>query len=173
MNNRGFTLIELIVTIALLAIISTISVSVIGNIRSKHNVNTYYELLDNVVSAAKLYVTDNRYNLSSISGEDSVSCPAATHDNTNPSFSFYISLATLVSNGYLTTDNGTIKNYDGNDLILSENKVTVTFNCTTKSFDYKIESDNNDYNDYNVICKKSYEDKLNASGDVRQNEVCK
>lgn len=166
MNNRGFTLIELIVTIALLAIISTISVSVIGNIRSKHNVNTYYELLDNVVSAAKLYVTDNRYNLSSIGG-GAIKC-----NSSSDTHSFDITLATLVSDGYLTTDTGTIKNYDGNDLTLSDNKVTVTFNCTTKSFDYKIKSDNNDYNNYNVICKKSYEDKLNASGDVRQNKVC-
>lgn len=162
MNNRGFTLIELIVTIALLAIISTISVSVIGNIRSKHNVNTYYELLDNVVSAAKLYVTDNRYNLSSISGGVSVSCPAATPENTNPSFSFYISLDKLVSSGYLTTDNGTIKNYDGSELTLSDNKVTVTFNCNTKSFDYKIANSN-------AICAKSNSD----SAADRQNEVCK
>lgn len=157
MNNRGFTLIELIVTIALLAIISTISVSVIGNIRSKHNVNTYYELLDNVVSAAKLYVTDNRYNLSSIGGGN-IKCDGS--NNT----SFEITLDKLVSNGYLTTDdNGEIKNYDGTKLVLSNNKVTVTFNCTTKSFDYKIDKDSN------AICTKSNSD----SAADRQNEVCK
>lgn len=154
MNNRGFTLIELIVTIALLALISTISVSVIGNIRGKHNVNAYYELLKNVESAAKLYVTDNRYNLKSV-GID-IKCP---NNNT-----FTISLQQLVDSGYLTTDNNKIKNFDGSTLTLSENKVTVTYDCTKKNFTYKI--DKNDEN--NKICEKSNSD----SATERQNDVC-
>lgn len=149
MNNRGFTLIELIVTIALLALISTISVSVIGNIRGKHNVNAYYELLKNVESAAKLYVTDNRYNLKSV-GID-IKCP---NNNT-----FTISLQKLVDNGYLTTDNNEIKNFDGSTLTLSENKVTVTYDCTKKNFTYKIDKNE-------PICAKSKDDT------ERQNDVC-
>lgn len=149
MNNRGFTLIELIVTIALLALISTISVSVIGNIRGKHNVNAYYELLKNVESAAKLYVTDNRYNLNSV-GID-IKCP---NNNT-----FTISLQQLVDSGYLTTDNNKIKNFDGSTLTLSENKVTVTYDCTKKNFTYKIDKNE-------PICAKSKDDT------ERQNDVC-
>lgn len=149
MNNRGFTLIELIVTIALLALISTISVSVIGNIRGKHNVNAYYELLKNVESAAKLYVTDNRYNLKSV-GID-IKCP---NNNT-----FTISLQKLVDSGYLTTDNNKIKNFDGSTLTLSENKVTVTYDCTKKNFTYKIDKNE-------PICDKSKNDT------ERQNDVC-
>ena len=149
MNNRGFTLIELIVTIALLALISTISVSVIGNIRGKHNVNAYYELLKNVESAAKLYVTDNRYNLKSV-GID-IKCP---NNNT-----FTISLQQLVDSGYLTTDNNKIKNFDGSTLTLSENKVTVTYDCTKKNFTYKIDKNE-------PICDKSKNDT------ERQNDVC-
>lgn len=149
MNNRGFTLIELIVTIALLALISTISVSVIGNIRGKHNVNAYYELLKNVESAAKLYVTDNRYNLKSV-GID-IKCP---NNNT-----FTISLQKLVDNGYLTVDNDEIKNFDGSTLNLSDNKVTVTYDCTKKNFTYKIDKNE-------PICAKSKDDT------ERQNDVC-
>lgn len=153
MNNRGFTLIELIVTIALLALISTISVSVIGNIRGKHNVNSYYELLKNVESAAKLYVTDNRYNLKSV-GID-IKCP---NNNT-----FTISLQKLVDSGYLTTDNNGIKNFDGNTLTLSENKVTVTYDCTKKNFTYKIDKNE-------PICAKSKKDEEDHI--ERQNNVC-
>ena len=153
MNNRGFTLIELIVTIALLALISTISVSVIGNIRGKHNVNSYYELLKNVESAAKLYVTDNRYNLKSV-GID-IKCP----DNNT----FTISLQKLVDNGYLTTDNNEIKNFDGSTLTLSENKVTVTYDCTKKNFTYKIDKNE-------PICAKSKKDEEDHI--ERQNNVC-
>lgn len=161
MNNRGFTLIELIVTIALLALISTISVSVIGNIRGKHNVNSYYELLKNVESAAKLYVTDNRYNLKNIDSSINIICTDSNKINT-----FTISLQQLVDNGYLTTDNGKIKNFDGNTLDLSANSVTVTYDCTKKNFTYKI--DKNDEN--NKICDKSKYDKDN--GNERQNDVC-
>ena len=153
MNNRGFTLIELIVTIALLALISTISVSVIGNIRGKHNVNAYYELLKNVESAAKLYVTDNRYNLKSV-GID-IKCP---NNNT-----FTISLQKLVDNGYLTVDNDEIKNFDGSTLNLSENKVTVTYDCTKKNFTYKIDKNE-------PICAKSKKDEDDHI--ERQNNVC-
>lgn len=153
MNNRGFTLIELIVTIALLALISTISVSVIGNIRGKHNVNSYYELLKNVESAAKLYVTDNRYNLNSV-GID-IKCP---NNNT-----FTISLQKLVDSGYLTTDNDGIKNFDGSTLTLSENKVTVTYDCTKKNFTYKIDKNE-------PICAKSKKDEEDHI--ERQNNVC-
>lgn len=153
MNNRGFTLIELIVTIALLALISTISVSVIGNIRGKHNVNSYYELLKNVESAAKLYVTDNRYNLKSV-GID-IKCP---NNNT-----FTISLQQLVDSGYLTTDNNKIKNFDGSTLTLSENKVTVTYDCTKKNFTYKIDKNE-------PICAKSKKDEEDHI--ERQNDVC-
>ena len=153
MNNRGFTLIELIVTIALLALISTISVSVIGNIRGKHNVNAYYELLKNVESAAKLYVTDNRYNLKSVG--INIKCP---NNNT-----FTISLQQLVDNGYLTKDNGGIKNFDGNTLTLSENKVTVTYDCTKKNFTYKIDKNE-------PICAKSKKDEEDHI--ERQNDVC-
>lgn len=159
MNNRGFTLIELIVTIALLALISTISVSVIGNIRGKHNVNAYYELLKNVESAAKLYVTDNRYNLKSIDSSINIVCTDTNKINT-----FYIPIKDLVDNGYLTTDNGEIKNFDGSTLTLSDNKVTVTYDCTKKNFTYKI--DKNDEN--NKICEKSNSD----SATERQNDVC-
>lgn len=153
MNNRGFTLIELIVTIALLALISTISVSVIGNIRGKHNVNSYYELLKNVESAAKLYVTDNRYNLNSV--DIDIKCP---NNNT-----FTISLQKLVDNGYLTTDNNEIKNFDGSTLTLSENKVTVTYDCTKKNFTYKIDKNE-------PICAKSKKDEEDHI--ERQNNVC-
>ena len=153
MNNRGFTLIELIVTIALLALISTISVSVIGNIRGKHNVNSYYELLKNVESAAKLYVTDNRYNLNRVG--INIKCP---NNNT-----FTITLQQLVDNGYLTTDNGGIKNFDGNTLTLSENKVTVTYDCTKKNFTYKIDKNE-------PICAKSKKDEEDHI--ERQNDVC-
>ena len=62
MNSRGFTLIELIVTIALLAIIAVISFVSINSIVNQSRVNDCETLVNNIKSAANSYVSDNRYN---------------------------------------------------------------------------------------------------------------
>ena len=62
-DNKGFTLIELIITIALLSVISIISfVSITGTI-NQSKINDCESLEMNIKSAAKEYVSDNRYNI--------------------------------------------------------------------------------------------------------------
>lgn len=62
MNNRGFTLIELIATIALLSVIAVISFVSINGIITQNKVNECNILVNNIKSAATEYVSDNRYN---------------------------------------------------------------------------------------------------------------
>jgi len=62
MNNKGFTLIELIATIALLAIIAIISFVSINGVINQNKVNNCESLIMNIKTAAKEYVSDNRYN---------------------------------------------------------------------------------------------------------------
>ena len=79
-NNKGFTLIELIATIALLAVIAVISFVSINGVVNQSRVNDCKSLVMNIKSAAKEYISDNRYNSSvvnsvvngnfSITGED-------------------------------------------------------------------------------------------------------
>ena len=61
MNKKGFTLIELVATIALLAIISIISFVSINGVINQSKVNDCESLERNIKSAAKEYVSDNRY----------------------------------------------------------------------------------------------------------------
>ena len=61
MNNKGFTLIELIATIALLAIIATISFVAITNIIKQGKVDNCKTLVNNIKTATSEYVSDNRY----------------------------------------------------------------------------------------------------------------
>ena len=56
MNKKGFTLVELLVTIAILGIITGISVPLIRNIQSTQTNKKYGTYLDSVVSGAKLYI---------------------------------------------------------------------------------------------------------------------
>lgn len=63
MNDRGFTLIELIVTIALLAVISIISfVSITGAI-NQNKISESEGLIKNIKTGAKEWASDNRYNV--------------------------------------------------------------------------------------------------------------
>ena len=61
MNNRGFTLIELIVTILLLSVISVISYVSVTNIIKTGNKKNCLTLVNNIKAASKEYVSDNRY----------------------------------------------------------------------------------------------------------------
>lgn len=61
LNNKGFTLIELIATILLLSIIAIISFVSINGVVNQSKVNDCESLVMNIKSAAKEYVSDNRY----------------------------------------------------------------------------------------------------------------
>lgn len=90
MNNKGFTLIELIATIALLAVISSISYVSITKVLEQSKINQCETLVNNIKSAAKKYVSDNRYNDVFIKDE-----------NDNYRYSVELSLSELVNNNYL------------------------------------------------------------------------
>ena len=64
MNRKGFTLIELIATIALLAIIVMIAVPIVNGVIQKNKRDNCQILRNNIIRAAELYVSDNKYDLS-------------------------------------------------------------------------------------------------------------
>ena len=62
MNNKGYTLIELIVTIALLAIISTISFVAINSAIQKSKDKECENIRNSLKSAAVVYFSNHRYD---------------------------------------------------------------------------------------------------------------
>lgn len=56
MNKKGFTLVELLVTIAILGVITGLSIPLIRNIQSTQTNKKYEVYLDSVVSGTKLYI---------------------------------------------------------------------------------------------------------------------
>lgn len=115
MNKKGFTLIELLMVIAIIAIISMILVPNVINMISINKQKSCESLKKNIISATKLYVNENKYDLS------------FTCDNT-----IEIPISKLIEAGKI---DGDIKNPINND-DLTNKEVSVTFNCQTKQFTY-------------------------------------
>ena len=115
MNKKGFTLIELLMVIAIITIISMILVPNVINMISINKQKSCESLKKNIISATKLYVNENKYDLS------------FTCDNT-----IKIPISKLIETGKI---DGDIKNPINND-DLTNKEVSVTFNCQTKQFTY-------------------------------------
>lgn len=123
MNKKGFTLIELLMVIAIIAIISMILIPNVINMISTNKQKSCESLKKNIISATKLYVNENKYDLS------------FTCDNT-----IEIPISVLIDTGKLDLiktekQDGEIKNPINND-DLTNKEVSVTFNCQTKQFTY-------------------------------------
>ena len=130
MNKKGFTLIELLMVIAIIAIISMILVPNVINMISINKQKSCESLKKNIISATKLYVNENKYDL------------GFTCDNPIEIPTIEIPISKLIDTGKI---DGEIKNpIDDEDL--TTEKVEVKFNCQTKQFTY-------DFNCNNCKCK--------------------
>ncbi len=127
MNKKGFTIVELLVTITLLAIISTIAAISITSFINKNKENNYEILKNTILEASKEYVTDNRYG------------------NIDSS----ITAQYLLDNHYITsglTDPKTGKNIDLNSVV-----VTITYQ--NKNYTYEIKQEDWKLEDGNYCCR--------------------
>ena len=120
MNKKGFTLIELLMVIAIIAIISMILVPNVINMISTNKQKSCESLKKNIISATKLYVNENKYDL------------GFTCDNPIEIPTIEIPISKLIDTGKI---DGDIKNPINND-DLTNKEVSVTFNCQTKQFTY-------------------------------------
>ena len=114
-NKKGFTLIETLMVIALIGIISLILVPNVIFLINKNKTESCENLKKNIISATKIYVNENKYDLN------------FTCDNT-----IEIPISTLIEVGKLSSD---IKN-PINDEDLTTKEIEVKFNCQTKQFTY-------------------------------------
>lgn len=121
MNRKGFTLIEVIMVIAIIAILSIILAPNVMVLINKNNERSCEKLIDNIKSAAKMYVNQNKYEL----GFD-------CYDNKTKG----ITLKTLVDASYL---GGELVNPINKEKIDLKSEVSVTYSCANKAFTYVVE----------------------------------
>ena len=129
MNKKGFTLVEVIVVLAILSLILIIMVPNVFVLVEKNNEKSCKSLKDNIESAAKIYVTNNKYNLG-------IKC---YDENNSDDTTLKITLNDLINSGDLTTDSsGKITNPINNTEIPHTNIIKVTYDCSTKDFNYEV-----------------------------------
>lgn len=63
MNNRGFTLVELLITIAIMGIITGISFAAIDALKTQNDDKKYKSFSNVLTNAAKLYVDMNKHDI--------------------------------------------------------------------------------------------------------------
>lgn len=126
MNRKGFTLIETIMVIAILALLMLILVPNVISLINKNNIKSCQNLEDSIKNAAKVYVANNKYQLG-------FSC------DTEKGTEKEIKIQDLIDSGDLKlTDNKLVNPVSRKDIPLSS-KIKVTYNCTTKDFNYEFD----------------------------------
>lgn len=130
MNNKGFTLIEIIMVIAILALLAILTTPNVISLINKNKVDDYNAVIDSIVKATDIYVSDNRYDLTF----DNSCSDSVDEISTN------ISLSKLVASGDLSSE---ITNHCTNEIIYNDNLknilVTITLDCKTKKFSYEVD----------------------------------
>ena len=119
MNRKGFTLIEVIMVIAIIAILSIILIPNVMVLINENKKRSCEKMIDNIESAAKMYVNQNKYEL----GFD---CNKTKG----------IKLKTLVDASYL---GGELVNPINKEKIDLKSEVSVTYSCANKAFTYVVE----------------------------------
>lgn len=149
LNNKGFTLVEVLAVVVILSILVAIMVPSVNYLIEENRENNYESLKKSIVSAARIYVSDNRYDIAidgTCSEEDKKN--GAKKDvkkiGDNDLTENKISLRTLIDTGDLQGDkNGQIENPEqrGTFFDLANSYVTVQFNCQSKNYDITLNDD--------------------------------
>ena len=124
MNKKGFTLIETIMVIAILALLMLILVPNVIVLINKNNIKSCHNLEDSIINSAKMYVASNKYELG-------FSCPST--DSTSKD----VSIQTLLDSGELKLSTDKLTNPKDDSEILLDTSVKVTYDCNTKEFTYE------------------------------------
>ena len=120
MNKKGFTLIETIMVIAILALLMLILVPNVIVLINKNNIKSCHNLEESIKNATKMYVTNNKYELG-------FSC------NETKS----LKIQDLVNSGDLKISDNKLTNPVDNSSISLENTINITYNCNNKEFTYE------------------------------------
>lgn len=145
LNNKGFTLIEVLASVVILSIIIAIMVPSVNSMIKKSQNDSYEDLKSTLLASAKIYLSDNRYT---VTVKDPTTC-----DLNNPKKQIIqinniqitdsrLPVQTLINAGNIKLDkSGKIFNPkdSSQELDYTKSYVEVFYNCEKKDFTYYIE----------------------------------
>ena len=142
LDNKGFTLVEVIAVVVILSVLSLLIVPSISGLLNRSKDNSYNDLKNSIKLSCEQYINDNRYNINIGSCNNKGIC-----DVSNVSVSF------LVENGYLTPT-GTDSNVDyivnpkdkKSRMDMEYSYVKVTFDKNNKKFIYDLNGEDLKWN---------------------------
>ena len=124
MNKKGFTLIETIMVIAILALLMLILVPNVISLINKNNIKSCQNLEASIKNAAKVYAANNKYQLG-------FSCNASETTSI-----VKIPIQDLIDSGDLKLQNDNLVNPKNNSTIKQDKEITVKYDCDKKIFTY-------------------------------------
>ena len=145
LNNRGFTLIEVIAVVVILATLLAIMVPSVNHLITKNQEDNYQEFKDGLIQSTKILFSDYRYKVS-IDGV----CADDSEEKNVLKVAFYtltnsrVPIQALVNENYISTDlYGNIYNPKNKKqmLYLTNSYVLVKYQCKNKDFSYQLMDD--------------------------------
>ena len=148
LNNKGFTLVEVLAVVVILGVLSTILVSTVGYLLKQNEKDNYNNLKSSFLSATKVYMSDNRYNIKladdSCDDNDYRSISKINDVSINDNKLF---IKTLIDNKLLSIDK--IKNPKDSNQILDNNNsyIIIKYSCNNKDYVYGCFDDDDSFAD--------------------------
>ena len=156
LNQKGFTLVEVLAVIVILSVLMAIMVPNIGNLLKKNKEQNYKDFENSIISASKIYLSDNRYNVivNSTDCDDTdtakevnvyINKKASDNETSDTIYVSKLPLKVLVDAGNLkTTSDHKILNplIQSQTLDLEQSYVLVKYSCQKKDYRYSLNEEN-------------------------------
>lgn len=128
LNNKGFTLVEVLAVVIILGVLTTIMVPTVSYVINQNKKSNYENVEKSILNAAKMYVSDNRYDMSIGECNDGIAAVTSFNDGK-------IMLTSLAS--YLSSEEIINPMDDSKKLDFNNSYVYIYFNCNSKEFIYE------------------------------------
>lgn len=136
LNNRGFTLVEVLAVIVILGVLAAIMIPNVSKIISENKNDNYNNLKKSIMHSAELFISDNRYDITldgSCENDDSVRNIVKIGESGNNG---KILLRMLFIDGYLSSEN-IINPLDSSKKVdLNNSYVKVVFSCKKRDYEF-------------------------------------
>ena len=129
LNNKGFSLVEVLAVVVILSVLATIMVPTVSHVINHNKENNYKNVEKSILNAAKMYVSDNRYDIT-VGACDENGIADVTSFSQNK-----VLLSTLSS--YLSSEEIINPMDDSKKLDFNNSYIIIKFNCNSKKFIYE------------------------------------